>query len=74
MKNVLCYALHETMNKSRNCTDNGRYMDLGNNVFLDMQKSTRNTAVIKDCSSGVLTAVYMHHSKGHGRMVQSIRT
>ena len=69
MKNVPCYAPHETMKKARAHVGSGRYLDLGNNVFLDIQKSTKNTAVIKDCSSGLLTDIYLHHSKGHGRVV-----
>lgn len=67
MKDSPCYALYETMRTARAYLSNGRYLDLGNNVFLDVQKSTRNTVVIKDYSSGVLTDIYLHHSKGHGR-------
>ena len=68
MKNVPCYALHETMKKARARVNNRRYIDLGNNVFLDIRKSTKNTAIIKDYSSGLLTDIYLHHSKGHGRV------
>jgi len=57
------------MKKSRNYVGNEKYLDLGNNVFLDVQKSTRNTTIIKDYSGGVLTAIYIHHNKGHGRMI-----
>lgn len=56
------------MKKARDRVGIGRYIDLGNNVFLDTQKSTRTTAVIKDYSSGILTDTYLHHSKGHGRV------
>ena len=68
MQSRPCCAFLETMKKARDCVDSGQYLDLGNNVFLDMQKSTRNTAVIKDYSSGLLTDIYLHHSKGHGRV------
>nr|MBI4157217.1 hypothetical protein [Candidatus Woesearchaeota archaeon] len=54
---------------SGNCGGGPKSTPLSGGIYLDLNKSTKNTTILKeDLGLGELFNIYIHHDRGDGRM------